>query len=115
MTDIVTHEKDDLLRECMLTDSGLMMAEMGHPGSVRVLSSGRYHARLSVDGEGYEFSITETGLDEFGLVSNYPDDPQDLLYDLVWHRAAEAILAHRKGHFEAKRNKLLRKAQRQEA
>lgn len=118
MADIITHEKDDLLREHVLVDDQLMLAEIGYPGHVRLASSGRYHARLLIGGVGYTFSIKQTGADAYELVSTYPagQDAKDTLLDeLVWHRAAEAMLAHRKGHFEAYHNKLLRKPKRQDA
>jgi len=67
---------------------------------------------------GYTFSIKQTGAGAYELVSTYPAGQHakgSLLDELVWHRAAEAMLAHRKGHFEAYRNKLLRKPKRQDA
>jgi len=112
MTDFVTHEKDDLLREHLLINHKLTDAETMYPGCIRILSTGRYHARIEVDGTGWEFKIVEVKLNEFKLLSRFPRDIYpSVLWELVWHRAAEAMLAHRKGHFEADRNKKLRKPQ----
>lgn len=110
MTETLTHTylTDDILREHVLTNDRLMLAEIGFPGMVRVLASGRYHARLEVDGWGYDFNIVEHAHLERELVSKFPDS-QPLLSALAWHKAAEAMLAHRKGHLEARLNKKLRR------
>lgn len=108
MRDIVTHPNDDLLREHLLTDDRLTLAEMGFPGSVRILAAGRYHARLDVDGRIYQFNIQQSSPDGRELVGSIPDK-EPLLSALAWHRAAEAMLAVRRGHAEAHLNKSLRK------
>jgi hypothetical protein len=115
MSDIVTHEKDDLLRKHLLTNDQLTNAEIRYPGCIRILATGRYHARLEVEESCWNFTIIEVSTDEYRIVTNYPFDTyRPLLRELVWHRATEAMMAHRRGHFEAYRNKLLRKPQRQE-
>ncbi len=116
MTDVALPQPtDDALREHMLTDDELCYCEAQYPGYVRIYASGRYHARIRVGKAVWNFSIKQLPHGERELVADYPEDVPARLLELAWHRAAEAMLAHRRGHLEASKRRELRKPQRQEA
>ena len=102
------YDTDDLLRMRLLSDERLTLTEIAYPGSVRVHASGRYHARVDVYRTTYNFSIKELPDGERELVGTF-HELDTLLNDYVWHRAAEAMLAHRRGHADAQLRKELRK------
>ena len=98
---IYPSESDDALLSVMLTDEALQAAESMNPGAIRLLLVTRNRARISVYLEILQFEIVDfDGKKKLALISrtNYADD--NLLISLAWHRAAEAIAAVRRGHFE---------------
>ena len=116
MMDNIIYPTDDKLREYILTDSDLAFIERIYAGYVRLLASGRYHARIVVERRVWNFSVRDAGYGERDILSDEPADIPPMLHALAWHKAAEVMLAHRNGHAEAQRNRELRKVkQRQEA
>jgi hypothetical protein len=109
MTDIVTYPKDNALKTYLLTNDRLMLLEMIHPGAIRLRASGRYHARLEIFDRGYTFRLREIGLDGFDILDNFLCE-DTTLRELVLHRAAEAMFAHRKGNHDAVLDKKLRRS-----
>lgn len=107
------HETDIILLEKLLGSRRYMLALISCLESlIRLYSSGRYHARLDVGDEysqqTFEFRIRELASGTRELVSNFKsDDPY--LTELVYHKAAEAMLAHRRGHRDAQLRKELRR------
>jgi len=107
---IITSPAHDTLREYMLTDDELIGAEKEFPGAVRIYKATRNHVRVLVHGTAWNFTLDESQENDmkFQLESNGHNDKNQVhpvLWGLIWHRAAEAVLAVRKGHEEYRRNK----------
>lgn len=94
---------DDLLREHILPQDEVAELEVVHGGKTALLSVGRYGARLDVDRHILEFKLEEPdGRTDYFTVKERCATPQVCaeLLALAWHKAAEAILAVRRGHRE---------------
>ncbi|MDE1924781.1 MAG: hypothetical protein KGH79_01195 [Patescibacteria group bacterium] len=109
---IETNPSDEKLREHLLPDDLLRSRESEHPGEVRVLAVNRYQARLQARTFILNF-LLQKRKDEVRTFSANAScgkltDIPTTLRDLAWHRAAEAMLAIRKGHVEYRRNRRLR-------
>lgn len=116
---IETSPAYDVLQGFILPEDPLQQAEEQFPGLIRVRVTTRNRARLIVEGETWNFFLDESQVDEakFQLeetLYNKKDNIEPLFWDLVWHHAAEAILAVRQGHREARRNAQLRRRQKEE-
>lgn len=106
---VETNPSDDKLREHLLTDEELRGAEAKHPGQVRVLAVGRYNARLQAGTYTLYFALRKWPGDDRSfnvrlsrkLGADFPNE----LYRLSFHRAAEAMLALRRGHMEYRLNR----------
>ena len=101
------------LRSYLLTDEELALAEAANPGVVRIKTAGRYAVRLRVGTHTLGFNLKKypNGEKEFGIAtSTMSGEMPSLLSSLVWHRAAEAILAVRQGHLEYRLERQKRKA-----
>lgn len=105
---------DDELRSHLLTDAGLSECEEVHPGKVHLLAVGRYTARLQAESSVVTFSLRETPRNGKSLFAEFfGNEPEQgsLLWELLWHKSAEAMLAVRRGHTEARlRNKARKQA-----
>ncbi|HVV15425.1 MAG TPA: hypothetical protein VHD55_03445 [Candidatus Paceibacterota bacterium] len=93
------------LREFILTDEQLFDAEERFPGIIRLYLATRNRARVLVEGHAWEFSLDEPSADNPVLLLvprqwNRKESITPELWTLVWHKAAEAILAARVGHEE---------------
>ncbi|HYF13318.1 MAG TPA: hypothetical protein VD928_03420 [Candidatus Paceibacterota bacterium] len=98
MNDLPFHAIDGVLQAHILTDEHLKEAESLHAGSIRLISHGRYNARLKVGKEVWKFSISEDALEFTATGGDRRGDP--IQRHLAFHRAAEAILGLRRGHSE---------------
>ena len=104
----------ETLQEFILPDEQLAEAEEQFPGLIRVKMTTRNKVRLLVQKKTWNFFLDESQVDEakFQLeetLYNKKDDIEPLFWDLVWHHAAEAILAVRLGHREHRRRVALRR------
>jgi hypothetical protein len=86
----------------MMTNELLQLAEQKNPGAVRLLLATRNKARMLVYMKVWNFEFIELhGRKRFTVVGRHSlEDDDNLLVSLVWHRAAEAIQAVRRGHLE---------------
>ncbi len=102
----VFSETDSSLSFYLMPNHLLKEAEQLYAGRVRLIMAWHYGARLNVDGIVWNFFIekTQEQAKELQLVSPQlgPRDLPPLLWELVWHRAAEASLAVRRYHAEAR-------------
>lgn len=102
------------LREHILPRDELYGAEVQFPGAIRLLLATRRHARLSVKDRAWDFFLNEKSAEEvqFQLEKTTYNNKltvSPVLWELAWHRAAEAILAVRQGHREFVQNKKYKK------
>lgn len=96
---------DDLLREHLLPNEQLVDSEVEHAGILRMIAAGRYGAKVQVDERTFlEFDLIEGphGEERFTVTDHrgYTPEVKAWLLLLAWHRAAEAMLAVRRGHEE---------------
>lgn len=111
---IETSPAHSVLQELILPEDMLLEAEEQYPGLIRLRLATRNHARLLVDGEAWNFFLEESQADEAKLqleerLYNQRGQLDPVLWDYVWHRVAEAILAVRQGHREHRRRMALRR------
>lgn len=112
---VETNDTVDHLREYILTDGMLAEKEQAFPGQVHLISVRRYEARLRVDSQICTFFLVEDGDRRKYLITTpahgfYAGRPAGI-HALAWHRAAEALLAIRKGHMEYRRNRQIKTGQ----
>ncbi len=102
----VSNASDDELRSHLLTDAELALFESRFTG-FRLISNGRYHARLTLQGVVFFFTLIDWGGADRQLTVDVEQGAlPDELWALAWHRGAEAMLAVRKGHVEYRRRRI---------
>jgi hypothetical protein len=117
---------DLALREFQLTDVEIKDAQDSLTGIIRILLATRDKARLEVCNEIWNFQLRPSLMIEkdgqmelmCSTTRNVRRDEMNTRYwDLIWFRAAEAMLAVRRGQMEARENtkkkKLAREAKKQ--
>ena len=97
---------DAELRVHVLPDHLIYEAEGASFETIRLLSCGRYSARLMVGKEIWHFSLCETanGERELSVCGFEHSEMGSAIWRLAWHRAAERMLAVRQGHLEYRHN-----------
>lgn len=106
-------ETDDALREHILPDDMLRVAEALSRCIVRRISTGRYDTRLQVDKQIWQFKVITIG-DKKELLIVQPEGMTQALvgpyvWEYVWHCAAESMLSVRNNHTEARIDRMKRK------
>ncbi|MSR70842.1 hypothetical protein EXS62_02270 [Candidatus Kaiserbacteria bacterium] len=113
MSDVRVETTDtiDHLRTHILTDHELAAHERRQVGCIRLVSVRRYEVRLQMESRIVHFRLSNPNFNGRRCLLN--DTGNSALHGqaqhkLAWHKAAEALLAIRKGHMEYRRNRALK-------
>lgn len=99
------------LRELILTNEELVTYERQNDEPIRLLSVRRYEARFEVESRVFNFRLSHPSPHGHRCLLNETGNgflKSLVQHKLLWHKAAEALLAIRKGHMEYRRNRQLK-------